>query len=59
LDRAARLARLRKTEQERDRIAPVVDAILAYQTNIERRWKRTLEYRVGRTIGRLLRKLAG
>jgi len=39
-------------------LAPVVDGLLAYQTQLEKQLKRTVEYQVGKVVSRLTRKLA-
>jgi hypothetical protein len=37
----------------------VIDELFAYQTDLERRLKQTVEYQVGTTLRRVLRKAIG
>jgi glycosyltransferase involved in cell wall biosynthesis len=37
---------------KRERVAAVVDDLLAYQTDLQRQLKRTVEYQIGNTIGK-------
>lgn len=58
IEQATRLVRSGEAKTERDRIGPVIEEILSYQVAIERKLKRTVEYQVGRTFARIIRKLA-